>query len=253
MQNTQEIVIVKPLPSKGRTQFGVYPNCRRWYSIGRNKLGKKVTGLTKEEADELGQKLNLDLSPESVFWNEFAVVMTNKERTFDLTDPAQKLEYLVLRSKRDIAESRDKIKPWSIYIMYNETLEAEKEVREFDNQLMAYKYLADMSSEEQSDFLKLFGYKTYNMKPVVIKRTLKAKAEKETDQFIKLYEDKDKTMRVLIEDLVQKKIFKIKNGAYYYGEDMMGADINLTLNNLKNPKKSDLLKALKLKNEETKI
>ncbi len=249
----KEIVTVRPMPSKGRTQFTVYPNCRRIYGAGKDRLGRRITGLTPEEEKELSEALKIDLSPLSPFWTEFRVVLTNKEREFDLSDPASKLEYLVLRTKKEVATSRDKITPWTTYIIHNEIQESEAEMKDFDVQLTAYKYLADMGEEERSDFLKLFGKKTASMKPIVIKKQLRQLAEANPKQFVAIYEDKDKQMKILIEDLIQKKIFTVKNGAYYYGEDMMGPDINLTIANLKNPKKSDLLKAIKIKNEEIKL
>lgn len=248
-----EIVTVKPLPKKGRTQFTTYSNCGRTFGISMNsKTGEKVTGLTPEDEKELGEKLSSDLTKNSPFWLSFMIRLTNKEDVLRLDEPMDKLKYLVMKTKKWIAPSRDKINAFSDYVLYNEVEEAEKDNVASDNKLTAYGYLTSMSDEEKSDFLKLFGgVKTYGTRPSIIKKKLIDIVDTNPLLFISCFEDKDKKHKIMFEDLIQKKIVKVKNGAYYHNEDMLGADLNLAIAKLKNPKNQDLLIVLKKKLEET--
>lgn len=247
-----EKVIIRALPSKGRTQFGVYPNVRMQWGVTIDRFDQRVTGLSEQDEQELGKAMNVDLSKNSDFWKNFVIVLTNKEEVLDLDRPMDKLKYLVLKTKKQVAASKNDIKPYSIFYMFNEVEEANKEDKAFDFILTAYKYLADMTQEEMADFLKLFnGTKTHNLKPVVIKKKLKDLADANPELFVKFYEDKDKKFKIMFEDLIQKRIVKVKNGAYYHNEDMIGADLNLAITKVKNPKNQDLLLILKKKLEET--
>lgn len=241
-------VHVRPLPPKGRHQFTVMPNTTKIYTVGLHPVtGKIVTGLTKEKEFELGEKLGVDLSPNSKFWHEYKIVLNDQGTILDLSDPIQELQYIVLSTKSAIATATDTIKPYSVFVMYNEEVEAEKDNKMFDYELSAYSYIKEMSEEDRANFLKLYGLRTRNMSPSVIKKTLKDKADKDAKSFVELYEDKNKILKILIEDCVQYRIITIKNGAYYFGEDMLGADLSLTINKLKNPKSADLRLALEHK------
>lgn len=249
----QSLVFVRPLPPKGRNQFAIFPGTFKKYGVGLHPVtAKRVTGIPKDREEELSKALNgLDLSPNSSFWEEFTVVLDNKGTMLDLTDPIQEIYYYILTTKSDIATSTDKVKPHSIFVMYNEEVEAEKENKKFEYELAAYSYLKDMSEEERANFLKLFDFKTRNMSPSVIKKTLKQKADDDPKFFVELYEDKNKIIKVLIKDCVQNGVVSLKNGAYYFGEDMLGADINLAIAKIKNPKNADLRLAIEKRLEES--
>ena len=245
-------VIVKPRPPKGRNEFSHFPGTFKKYGTGMNPAtGQRVTGLTPEKEAEISAKLDgLDLSPKSPFWIGFTIVIPDKGVILDLTDPIQELQYYVLCTKSDIAVSQDKVKAHSTYVMYNEEIEAEKANKEFDYELSAYSYIKDMSEEDRANFLKLFDFRTRNMSPTVIKKTLKQKADENPKFFVELYEDKNKVVKILIKDCVQYGVILIKTGAYYFGEDMLGADLNLSIVKIKNPKNADLRLAIEKRLEE---
>jgi len=245
-------VIVKPRPAKGRNEFAHFPGTLKKYGTGMSPLtGQRITGLTPEKEAELSAKLdNLDLSPKSPFWVGFTIAIPDKGLVLDLSDPIQELQYLVLCTKSDIATSQEKVKPNSIFIIYNEEVEAAKANLEFDYELSAYSYIKEMSEEERANFLKLFDFRTRSMSPSVIKKTLKQKADDNPKFFVELYEDKNKVVKILVKDCVQYGVILIKTGAYYFGEDMLGADLNLTIAKIKNPKNADLRLAIEKRLEE---
>lgn len=239
------LVHVRPLPPKGRNKFTVLPNTRKVYGVGLHPVtGKIITGLTEEKEKELSEILGWDLKPHSKFWHDYSVVLNEHGTVLDLSDPVQELQYRVLLTKTEVANSPDEIKPYSVYVMYNEEIEAEKANKSFDYELSAYSYIKEMSEEERANFLKLFGFRTRNMSPSIIKKTLKDRADKDPKGFVELYEDKNKTIKILIEDCIHNGVITVKNGAYYFGEDMLGADINLAIAKIKAPKSSDLRLAI---------
>jgi hypothetical protein len=244
-------VIVKPLPPKGRHQFSVFPNATKTYGVGISSLtGMKVTGVPADRKEHLEHALGVNLDINSKFWDEYKVVLNDKGMILDLNDPVQELQYYVLGTKSEIAKSSSEIKPQCIYMMYNEENEAIKANKQFDYELSAYSYIKEMSEEERADFLKLFGIRTRDLSPTVIKKSLKEKADGDPKYFVELYEDKNKFIKILVEDCVQYRVIEVKTGAYYFGEDMLGADINLAINKLKTPKNSDLVLAIKRRLEE---
>ncbi len=249
---TTNQVIVRPLPPKGRNLFAIFPGTFKKYGAGMSPVtGKRITGLTPEKEAELTEKLGIDISAKSSFWTEFTIVIDSKGSVLDLSDPIQELQYWLLTTKSDIATSKDKIKPHSVFVMYNEEYEANKDNVKFDYDLSAYSYIKEMSEEDRANFLKLFGYRTRNMSPSVIKKTLKDKADSDSKYFVELYEDKNKIIKILIQDCVHYGVIAIKNGAYYFGEDMLGADLNLAINKIKTPKNADLRLALEKRLEDS--
>lgn len=247
--NKEKIVVIMPSPKAKFGLWSVAPNSRIVIEPGIDRFGKTRTGLTPEDATRLEAAMKMEegmLSPSSKFWKTFKLVLTSKPEYLDLNEPANELLYLFAKNACwQVADSKEKLTPKHQFFMYNEVEEARVENDKFDTQLTAYKYLADMSQDERSDFLKLFGFRANSMSPMVIKKKLREKAEENSKLFVSLYEDKSKAFRILLEDLVQSKILKVKNGAYYFGEDMLGADTDLTIATLKNPKKQDLLLVLK--------
>ncbi len=244
-------VIVRPLPPKGRHQFTVFPNATKTYGVGISSLtGQKITGVPVDRKEVLESSLGVNLNPESKFWDDYKVVLNDRGLVLDLSDPVQELQYHVLSTKSDIAKSSSEIKPQCIYLMYNEEVEAVKANKQFDYELSAYSYIKEMSEEERSDFLKLFGMRTRDLSPTVIKKSLKEKADSDPKYFVELYEDKNKHLKILIEDCIQYRVIEVKTGAYYFGEDMLGADMSLAINKLKIPKNSDLVLAIKRRLEE---
>jgi hypothetical protein len=224
----------------------VYPNVSRCLSPVFNKEGKIKTGLTKEDEERLGLELGLDVSNKSTFWHDFYIRLSDKEVTFDLEDPYDELRIKFLSTHPEVAPSFDKINGYHSYVIDNEAEEAKKKAKSFDAIIEAYKHIAEMSVTERRDFLKLFGVtKTNELVDDSVKGKLKELADLDPVKFCAFYEDKNKDMKILIEDLVTYNILRKNGAAYVYNEDVLGGNLELTIAYLKENKNQPTLIALK--------
>lgn len=253
---TKQLVRVSPVarqtPMTNLTERGLYPNISKYISPFFDRFGKIKTGLTSEDAERLGKAIGQDLSPRSDFWHDFTIRLTSKDLYLDPSDPLDEIKLKLLRVHPDVANSTSDINPKTVFVLFDEVEEAKKESKKFDYIIEAYKHIADMSPNERRDFLKLFGYTkaSMNMVDEAVKTKLKELADSDAKVFCERFDDKHKADKIFIEDLVAHNILRKNGAAYVYNDDVIGGNLELTIDYLKKPKNQPTLIALKAQLEE---
>ena len=250
------IIRVKPIKRDTWSGFIRFNNTKDYITPYFDEGGTIVTGLTKEDEERLGQLLKRDLSAISPFWNEYKILMTDKERQFNIENPEQELAYKFMLGHKKVANSeltRNDF-PSAEYIIYNEEMEAKIKNEKFSEKRKATTAFNELSLNQMRDILKLYpGYtKVDTVSADVIEARLFELMEGDPAKFNRLVGDKKLDMKVFLKDLVQSKILRKNRSAFYYGSDNIGHDEESTIVYLENPENQGLLIALKQELEKSK-
>lgn len=244
------IITLKPLKKKN-SWAGItrYNKCQDSISPYFNSQGLVKTGLSDEEAETLGKKLGQDLNPSSTFWEDFRVVMSDKEVSFDTSNPSHELIHKFLLSHKRVANSLLELDsfPHADYVITNATVEAQKQNIDFNVELEAFKEFAKLTPEDMRNVLKLYpGNAKYgNSDNEIVQAKLAEQMKKDPETFVTIVKDKSKDSKIFLKDLVDARILRKNKQAYYYGEDCIGHDIESTITYVNDPNNQSLKVALK--------
>lgn len=251
-----KLIRVKPIKKDTWSGFIRFNNTKDYISPYYDAGGSIVTGLTLEDEERLGKLLKRDLSAVSPFWHEYKILMTDKERQFNIENPEQELAYLFMLSHRRVANSELErhLFPAAEYIIYNEEMEAKVKNEKFSVKRKATTLFNELSLNQMRDILKLYpGYtKVDGVSSDVVEARLYELMEKDPAKFNELVGDKKLDMKVFLKDLTQAKILRKNRSAFYYGTDNIGHDEESTIMFLENPDNQGLLIALKQELEKDK-
>ncbi len=240
------IVKVRPIKTSTWNGFIRFKNTKDSLSPMYDYTGTIVTGLTKEEAERLGEVLQKNLSPGSNFWHDYRVIMTDKERAFNIENPEHELAIKFLRADPRVANSQEDLDkglcPYAKYVIYDEEKAAIEKNKEFTVKRKATLEFSKLSIDQMIDILKLYpGYiNLTSVKPDVVEATLFELLEKDPSKFKNLVGDKKLDMKIFLKDLVNAKILRKNRSAFYYGEDNLGHDEESTITFLEDPKHQSL-------------
>jgi len=200
----KRLVKVSPVPRQtpmtNLTEKGLYPNISKYISPFFDRFGRIKTGLSTEDVERLEAATGLDLKPTSEYWHDFSIRLTSKDLFLNPENPVDEIKLKLLRAHPEVANNTAEVTPKTVFILYDEVEEAQKESKKFDYIIQAYKYIADMSSDDRRDFLKLFGYAKQSHKMVEdsVKNKLRELADVDAKAFCDRYEDKHKMDKILI-------------------------------------------------------
>lgn len=219
-----------------------------------NKHRQLVTGLTKEDEVRLGEELGVDLSKNSTFWHDFNVVITGDELVLYLNNPEDELKYLVLKAHFRVQSDPNKQNPLADYVLHNTLDEAKRTVSKASLKVEAYSLYNKLSMADKRGLLKLYpNYaKTENVADEIIEANLLKELEKDFAKFIARVKDKDRGSKVFVEELVAAKILTKNKNMYKYGNDVLGHNLQSTIDHLDDPKNQGLKIALMKELKETK-
>jgi hypothetical protein len=247
-------VTIKPVKSykKGgmMTNVSVFPGAKVTLAPYKDSYNQFVTGHTLEEC-----KAYKFAEVNDEFWRKYKFVLTDTVYILDLGKEQDMLRYKFCKGHYQVANSPEEVNHQTKFVMFDEEAEAEKRSAEVQKKVRALAMLNEMSQVQQAKFLKLFGYKTRSMSPTVIFSKLAEIAETPTrtpgkgaaycvDDFIRMYEDKDKATRILIKSLEQAEIINKENMSYKYGEDLLGTTFDQTLMWFKDSKNQEIVTGL---------
>ena len=244
--STNRIVTVKPIKVETWSGFLRYKNTKDSIAPMFDSTGTLVTGLTKEDEARLGQELNQNLSKMSPFWYEYRVIMTDKEKKFNLDNPEHELAVKFLKADQRVANSQEEYNqglfPYARYIIYDEEVAAKEKNKEFTIKRKAVLEFNKLSLDQMSGLLKLYpGFvNTNSVSGDVIESTLFELLEKDPEKFLLFVGDKKLDMKIFLKDLVQARILRKNKSAFYYGEDPLGHDEESTITYLDDPKNQAL-------------
>lgn len=240
------IVKVRPIKRPTWNNFIRFKNTKDSLAPMHDSTGTIRTGLTKDDAIRLGAILQKDLNPASTFWHEYRVIMTDKEREFNLDNPEHELAVMFLRGDKRVANSQEEYDkgefPYAQYVIYDEEKAAKDKNKEFTVKRKAIIEFNKLSTDQMADILKLYpGFiNLTSTKSDVIEASLFELLEKDPDKFINFAGDKRLDMKVFLKDLVSAKILRKNRTAFYYGEDSLGHDEESTITYLEDPKHQSL-------------
>lgn len=240
------LVKVRPIKRPTWNGFLRFKNTKDSLTPMYDYTGTIVSGLTQEDAERLGKILQKDLTPGSKFWSDYRVIMTDKERIFNLENPEHELAVKFLKGDKRVANSQEELDkglyPYASYVIYDEEVAAIEKNKEFTAKRKATIEFNKLSIDQMIDILKLYpGFVNLtSVKPDVVEATLFELLEKDPTKFIGLVQDKKLDIKVFLKDLVNAKILRKNKTAYYYGEDCLGHDEESTITYLEEPKHQSL-------------
>lgn len=245
-------LVARGNPDHTWSGFVRYAKCKDYISPYLDRSGVLVTGLTDKEEREFEKLLGLEefkLSKRSSFWDDYAVIMYDKPKEFDLSIPEDALAYKMLFGHKNVANSWSNILEWpfATYVITDDVLDAASENTSHDIKIKAVTLFGKMSADQMSSLLKLYSgnINNDNVPIEVVKSKLFKVMEDDCLKFIELVEDKALETKLMISQLVALKVLRKNRQAYYYGEDVLGHDLEETVLHIDNPENQGLKVALK--------
>lgn len=246
--------VVKVVPIvKGNGKKVLHPNGRITLSpVLNSRTGTMRTGHTQEEIKELEAFYGFPIN--NSFWQELSVIIPEKGLDLDLDLPEHKLKYKVLLEHPYVAKPGEKVNS-AVHMVkiYDEYAEAKERNVKFTHKVKAMSIIAKLSLSEQIEFSKLFGIKSpESLMTDILFNKLVEFAERDPKIFVDTYEDKNRDLRILLVNLERAGIISKKGTAYYFNQEVIGANEDLVLSYLKETKNQPVLiqlkKLLKAKN-----
>ena len=248
---TKGTVIVKALKAHSWSGFHRFPKCKDTVIAQYGRAGY-ATGLTPEEEGRLEKLLHLDagkLNRFSDYWQDYTVILTDKEKVLKLDRPKDFLDYKILSASEKVANSVNDTADWpkATYVLYDAEEDAKKDNLKVKEKRKAYKIFNGMTISEMRDVLKVMGKQASNASDTLIENTLNDIVEKQPAEFIDIIGVDDFKTRVFINDLVSINALRIRGGHYMLGDTALGHDLESTVLFLNEPKNQDIVLSLKAK------
>jgi hypothetical protein len=236
------IIKIKPVKTYNRQEgntngVSVLPGASLTLAPLGDGYGKIVTGIEPSEFKELMPEFSGGYSE---YFKNFKVRLTAEERILDLARTSDLIIYKFLLTRSEIAKSKEEVTSQTKFILIDEEKEAEKETSKADLKFKAMTYLNDMSAEEQSNFLRLFGYSTRMLSVSVVRSKLIAVIEQNPTAFLSKYSDKNKATRMLLASLIQSDILQTRSNSVYFNEELIGASEDLAVEYLNSPRNQEM-------------
>lgn len=270
-------IIVKPI-MRARNPLITDPEHEAFFLVGSatisyclpvDRQGNLINPFESEEEKKwLEEELDLDLNihkSKDNFWTRFKVKLGKVNKTINLANPKEYLEYLVLKANKlyiapDGNSTRNKAT--YRYALVSEGFETKKQAKEADLEIDAYMALGSLKEDKQEmlDFLKVYGKKVSPAsKSDFLVGELKNIIQTDIKKFLDLYHDKENyKLRLLIADGVEVgAIMKDRRKYHLPGGDPLCAPgdsptIENALKYLKDASNQDILTTIKARVENAK-
>ena len=204
--------------------------------------------MTAEDTERLEKEIGFEqgkLSPNSSFWDTFAVKVGKKDTILDTDRPEDELKYLFLKGHKRVANGLNKITPATDYVMINRDSEAEEANKINKIKREAYREMDTMSIEDMRKCLRLYGIKSDTMSNELIEAKLTEQIEESPKKFImKWVENPNKEINFVIEEAIAKNIIRKNRAQYYFGTDLIGNGLEDVIAYLKDKKNNDIKMAI---------
>ena len=97
-----------------------------------------------------------------------------------------------------------------------------------------------MAPSERRAFLSLFGVGTINSSDEVVTMNLSEKAQEGPQKFVSMYEDDNKTDKIVINEMVEHNVLQRREGAIWFNDALIGPDFAATVVWMAQPKNQDI-------------
>ena len=242
-------VIVRMTKVNPWTGLIKWSNCFDYVGSYWTRSGSRYTGLTKEKAKELEQRMGFPegyLSPDSTFWDTFAVKIGKKDLIINTDTPEGELQYLFLKNHKHVADGVRNITPKTDYVLVDRDAEAIEANKANKTKRDAFKALDKMTLEEMRKCLRIYGVKADTMSNELVEATLSDNIEKNPQQFLSVWvNNNDKEYNFIIEEALSKNIIRKNRATYYFGTDVIGNGVDDVIAFLKDKKNNDIFTAIK--------
>lgn len=209
----------------------------------------RATGLTKQEAEELGKEINEDLSPHSKFWDGFAVKLEDEDQVFDTNIPMDRIKIAVLKASKLVANSETERMegkyPEAKYVIYDSADETEIKSSRIANKLEATGYIASTTPTKRKWvatilFNEEFETQTDKFAKVQLMEFVEANS-KNIDTFNNLIRKSDDRIEseYLVHLGVIRNVLKYRGGRYLRGDEEIGYDYERAVDWMTSPKNQD--------------
>jgi hypothetical protein len=238
------IVKIRPIKKVTWSGFVRYKNTKDYIVPHFDSGGTIVTGLNKEDEKRLSELLKRDLSPSSIFWRDYAIVMTEKEKELNIDNPEHELAYKLMLAHMRVANSETERHLWPAadYVIYNEETDAKVKNEKFSAKRKAVTLFNELTPIEMRNILKLYpGFvNTESVSMEIVEAKLFEFVEANPDEFVAKVKDKKLEMKIFLKDLVSSRILRKNKTSFYYGDDFLGHDEESTISYLDDLKNQDL-------------
>lgn len=221
-----------------------------------------VTGLTEKEATLLEKELRLQpgtLSPyNEEYWSDHrkGARFTSEGLVLNPNFPEDKIKLSWLMVHPRVAKSEDEKfdDPDYEYVATSQVQEATVKNKKRSMLKDAYKKLWELSLEEKTDVLRLYGKKvTKETSAELIDDSINTLIEENPKDFIDIVEDPDFKTKILIKEAVQCKALILEGSKYkLIGGDVIAHDIDALVEYINDPQnavtKKQLIAKVKLAN-----
>lgn len=220
---------------------------------------------SKEEQKWLEKELDSDLNiykKRDNFWVKHKVRLGKDNRRLNLENPKDYLDYLILKAnKLYIAPDGDsqKKKATYRYALISEEFETQTAVKGSDKKKLAYKTAAKLEEKGKTamiNFLKVYGHRVSSESKVeFLIATIDNIIEEDIDGFLKIVEEKDYDLKLLISNAVDAGAVIKKGRAYFLpgGDALSAPGLLSTIDNvvlyLKESVNADIINSLKARIE----
>jgi len=227
-----KVVYLKPVPRGGEMikdpthiAFFKMEGASDTYPLKMDDVTKRIINPFRnaKEMEYFSEVMGEDLNPykkKNEFWMGFSVKITKSPelmqigKRFDLSEPREMLEYLVLRTwKKEIGTDWEKRMNGFRYCFVDSDYEEQKAVSEMDFTLKVGEIYGMLQSKpsEMKDFINIY-YQTKHKNKIVpedaemnfLKKELKTIIDDDKQGFVKIYDDAQYATKVLIAKAIAK-------------------------------------------------
>lgn len=219
----------------------------------------------KKEREELEKLLGVDLAPNSDFWNNYFVILSDEEITLDPSNAADRVKERFLVANRYVAPSEEDILTDEdfqncIFYLYRDVEETSRRAtkqKDIDKAIAKlYTLQEDNPNKLKTIASYIFGYNANTDVSVdhaydKLSDFVKTKDDKAQKANIKRFlEANDKTIeemqtKLILDRAVSKGIVKARGGIYRRGDIILGNTYEETIENLASVEMANELLSLK--------
>lgn len=234
-------VILRPIYHNDWVGVKKYRNCYEDLGPYWTRSGRIYTGLTEEDAIRLGEKLSIELNPESKFWSNFYIRTSGKDLYLFTEDPMDELRYLFLKNHKLVKASLTERKPGARFALINENEEARKSNIHAKTLRDAIKAFDNLSPEDMRKVLRLYGHNADRMSNEIVENRLFDIVQGDPKSFLKRWVKNDhRDTEALIARAISKNIVRKNKNIYKYGSEVIGHSMDEVIMFIENPSNQDI-------------
>lgn len=249
---------VRPLPiprwhgKKGKEAFSQPHVIEALYD---SKVGGYATGLTEEEAQEYGKKLDQDLSnvynqnQPHPFWGSKMgrVKLENRTMIFDDTKTLDYIRIRMMKASKFVANSmkdwEDGLYPDATHVIYDEEERLSIKATKVQKKKKAFKLAMELSKDEKINIIQILSDKSLRGRSDdFIEVEIDELLETRVDDFMRYaqLDKKELYVRAAILEALHRNILTKEGSSIFYMSDKIGYDFESTVDYFKDPQNQNM-------------